>query len=271
MSTKKKGLFLLVVLLALLATALAWPPSPFVMWLSGRGDMVYIPPGSFIMGAPAENVKMVVALPQHVQEMPEGYYFDRHLVTNTQYAAFTEATGHRRPAHWIGGVCPPEQATWPVFGVNFNDAAAYAVWRGKRLPTEAEWEKAARGTDGRLTPWNSGPPTVNVTADQPVGSVKDDESPYGVRDLIHYGEEWTTSLFRPFEDKNAKVDGGLLTGKGITTYMRQGAHRNMTILKTGQLMLLRCVADVPTTPFVACVVGQAVFLIGLVLVRLFDE
>ena len=112
--------------------------------------MVYIPAGEFIMGNNGgfpEDEK-----PQHTVYL-DAYYIDKHEVTNKQYKKFVRSTGHRLPFHWIDGNYPPEQGDYPVVGVSFQDAQAYAKWAGKRLPTEAEWEKAARGTDGRIWPW----------------------------------------------------------------------------------------------------------------------
>ena len=120
---------------------------------SGTKGMVYIPAGEFIMGNnggfPEDET------PQHTVYL-DAYYIDKDEVTNKQYQKFVRATGHRPPLHWIDGNYPTGQGDYPVVGVSFQDAQAYATWAGKRLPTEAEWEKAARGTDGRIWPWGNG-------------------------------------------------------------------------------------------------------------------
>src|SRR5262249_40579891 len=108
--------------------------------------MVFVPGGTFEMGRdngdeferPAHTVKV------------KPFFLDRTEVTNEEYHRFVAATGHRPPANWAGGKIPEGQARFPVVNVSWEDANAYARWANKRLPTEAEWEFAARGTDGRI-------------------------------------------------------------------------------------------------------------------------
>ena len=110
--------------------------------------MVLVPPGLFQMGSleGPENEK-----PRRTLELP-AFYIDKYEVTCEQYARFLKATGRKAPVSWLDGRMPKKLAKYPVVNVTFADAEAYAKWAGKRLPSEAEWEKAARGSDGRIFP-----------------------------------------------------------------------------------------------------------------------
>ena len=106
--------------------------------------MVYVPAGSFAL----ESDHVDIALP--------AYWMDQYEVTNENYARFAEATGRRKPFHWIGGKIPPGQEKFPVYNVTWDDAVAYCTFLGKRLPTVAEWERAARGgVEKTMFPWGN--------------------------------------------------------------------------------------------------------------------
>lgn len=181
-------------------------------------DMVRVPAGPFLMGSSDEEIKKVVRelgggelgpdvqwfsaeRPQHKVYVEE-FYIDKYEVTNRQYKEFVSATMHPMPRHWEGGNYPEGRADHPVVYVSWDDANAYCRWAGKRLPTEIEWEKAARGTDARIWPWgNSFDRTkCNVEAwegsdSKPVGSYPEGVSPYGVHDMAGNVWEWTDSWY----------------------------------------------------------------------------
>jgi len=174
-------------------------------------DMVLIPVGPFLQGtSPQEADRLARKFKYHVSwfggEPPQRTVFlpafriDRYPVTNRRYAAFVAATNHAPPHHWQGKVPARAILDHPVVRVNRADALTYARWAGKRLPAAAEWEKAARGTDGRLYPWGnrfdaracqcdgggSRPPTGTA----PVTAHPRGASPYGVIDMAGNVAEW---------------------------------------------------------------------------------
>ena len=156
--------------------------------------MIEIPEGRFIRGSGTETGR--------ADERPgrtiylSAFMIDKYEVTNAQYLKFIAATGHKEPfnVYGTGSLFEVKKIeTLPVVQVTWHDAADYCQWVGKRLPTEAEWEKAARGTDGRAYPWGDKTPSptrVNFDRDWvelgtllPVGSLPDGVSPYGVHDM----------------------------------------------------------------------------------------
>ena len=113
--------------------------------------MVYVAGGVFVMG---NNGGRANERPEHSRDI-SGFYIDAVPVTNAQYSEFVRACKRDAPFHWQGGLPLVGRENHPVVGVTWLDAAAYVQWAGKRLPTEAEWEKAARGTEGRAYPWGN--------------------------------------------------------------------------------------------------------------------
>jgi formylglycine-generating enzyme required for sulfatase activity len=177
---------------------------------SKNKGMMLIPAGEFTMGTD----KVIISgdeKPVH-QVYLDAYYIDQFEVTNEQYYRFWQATKSHTPDSFseeYGVGKWPERARkhpkHPVTGVSWYDAVAYAKWVGKRLPTEAEWEKAARGTDARLLPWGNSFTVIyaniwngndgydNTIA--PVGSYKEGASPYGVMDMSGNVWEWTADWY----------------------------------------------------------------------------
>ncbi len=127
------------------------------------------------------------------------YYIDTHEVTVRQYALFLKETGHKdnERQRALAREAPNASASegLPVVMVTAPDARDYAEWAGKRLPTEAQWERAARGGDGRLSPWGTTPPVWDKKREPrqivPVMSFPYDVSPFGVFDMAGNAMEWT--------------------------------------------------------------------------------
>ena len=134
--------------------------------------------------------------PSHPRSV-EAFYLDAHEVTNQQYSLYLRGQGKTH-------TYPAAQADYPVVDVDWNDATKYAEWAGKRLPTEKEWEFAARGTDGRIYPWGNeweeGRANIAGTRKSfsKVGQFPRGRSPFGVYDLIGNAGEWTADDFRPY-------------------------------------------------------------------------
>ncbi|HEY7318545.1 MAG TPA: SUMF1/EgtB/PvdO family nonheme iron enzyme [Candidatus Binatia bacterium] len=185
--------------------------------LKNGNEMVRVPGGSFLMG---NSDRPEDERPQHQVNVAE-FLIDRTPVTNAQFAQFMNTKGtqaadgqrwydiddndariHRRREQWTADTGFENH---PVVEASWYGAVAYCAWLGKRLPTEAEWEKAARGTDGRKFPWGNEPPDrsrahfgAGWNDLQPVGSLAKGASPYGVLDLAGNGWEWVSSAYVPY-------------------------------------------------------------------------
>ena len=179
--------------------------------------MLRVPAGAFLMGSDngPEDER-----PQHRVEVTE-FFIDRNKVTNGQFANFLNAVGtrgprgenyydvedndarvHRREGKWQVDAGHEDR---PVVEASWPGALAYCAWAGKRLPTEAEWEKAARGTDGRKYPWGNDPPDrsrahfgAGWNDLRAVGTLPKGGSPYGALDMPGNGWEWVSSAYRPY-------------------------------------------------------------------------
>jgi iron(II)-dependent oxidoreductase len=190
---------------------------------------VAIPSGKFLMGTNLKNAD-AASHPQHEVNL-KAYRIDKYPVTNAQYARFIAATGHRAPSDWKDGRIPQGALMYPVTMVSWYDASAYAKWAGKRLPTEAEWEKAARGTDGRRWPWgNSMDPArlntyYNVGSASNVTNYANGVSPYGVFDMAGNVDQWVEDDFLPYQGTDAPAD----IFKGKVAVAQNDQDRSMKI------------------------------------------
>jgi len=176
----------------------------------GEPEMILIPAGEFLMGSdPAKDRHADDnELPQHTICLPD-YYIAKTPVTNAQYAAFVQATGQDPPGYWTHGKPPKGLEDHPVVYISWYDAVAYCNWLSQvteelyRLPSEAEWEKAARGRDGSIYPWSNESPRHDrlnfggyVGHTTPVGEYSPQgDSPYRATDMSGNVWEWTRSLW----------------------------------------------------------------------------
>lgn len=168
--------------------------------------MILIPAGKFTMGS---DTRLSDEGPKHTVNL-RSYWIDKYEVTNLQYQQFIEATGRHSPQHFQNRTFPKGKVDHPVTYVSWHDAKEYCQWAGKRLPTDEEWEKAARGTDGRTFPWGdefdesrANTPvrwgSLNQEGDtSPVGAFKSGVSPYGLYDMAGNVWEWTDSWYRQY-------------------------------------------------------------------------
>lgn len=169
--------------------------------------MIKIPAGEFTMGT--DDLKTDVQNRPSFKVNVGEYYIDKYPVTNAQYALFVAETGHRAPLNWVKGRIPADLEKHPVTMISWFDAKAYAEWAGKRLPTEAEWEKAARGTDGRRWPWGNQMDSTklntyyNIGNTTEVGRFPQGASPYGVMDMAGNVQEWVANDFIPYGGTSA--------------------------------------------------------------------
>jgi len=176
--------------------------------------MVTIPAGPFTMGSdggPDDEA------PAHEVDVAE-FEIDQFQVTNGDFAIFVEATGHQTDAEKARSA-----NTWqsyadgkdnhPVVKVSWNDAVAFCKWLDKRLPTEAEWEKAARGNDGYVYPWGNeyDPQKANgkdraIRSTTAAGSFPEGASPYGVMDMAGNVWEWVADWYEAYPDSSHQSD-----------------------------------------------------------------
>lgn len=253
----------------LLTLILAIVYAPVAHSAEPPAGMVWVPDGEFRMGTPDGSPGLADERPERLVFL-HAFFLDRFEVTNQDYAAFVRSTGHRPPANnnpastlWDGTVSPPTLATHPVVNVSWEDAVAYCRWSGKRLPTEAEWEKAARGTDGRRYPWGNDWDWANANSASywagrtvefqsgadwdafwikgegatiakekgvngevltlPVGSFSNGVSPYGIHDLAGNAAEWVQDWYDPNYYRTAPSTDPAGPERGAIKAMRGGS------------------------------------------------
>lgn len=171
--------------------------------------MARVPEGIYLAGETDEPVWV------------DEFHIDTFPTSNADYARFCAAVGYRTPRHWEGGRCPRRLYDHPVVEVSWKDAAAYAEWAGKSLPTAEQWEKAARGTTGTIYPWGdqktAAKCNVRETGIESTTSVSryhSGVSPYGVYDMVGNVWEWCSTPTRPgrYELKGSAFTSPLFRG-----------------------------------------------------------
>ncbi|MEW6730365.1 MAG: bifunctional serine/threonine-protein kinase/formylglycine-generating enzyme family protein [Acidobacteriota bacterium] len=227
-------------------------------------NMLLVPAGPFRMGSDSGSPDLY---PEH-EVYVRAFYIDRTEVTNHQYRAFCDATGRSYPEN------PPWDTNYflanpdhPVIGIGWEEARAYAAWIGKRLPSEAEWEKAARGQQSYLWPWGNTPAMnlANLDGDEdsfiytaPAGSFLVGVSPYGALDMIGNVWEWVEDNYQPypgnkqsnqFYGKNYRVlrGGGYVNGpaKSVLNAAFRGFATPVVNNELRFAIGFRCATDIP--------------------------
>jgi len=219
--------------------------------------MILIPEGPFTMGIDREELLQIFALdgkenPVFATEVPakqvhvDAYYIDKYPVTNARYAKFINETSHREPLLWDHpGWNDPEQ---PVVGLGWDDARAYAAWARKEIPSEAQWEKAARGNDRRWWPWGNdfiagycNSAELGIGRTTVVTRLSQGASPYGCLDMS--GNVWEMCE-GSWIDNSPLMKGGCFLGRA--TFVRVSARWSPEDPLNGAHWLgFRCVKEIP--------------------------
>jgi formylglycine-generating enzyme required for sulfatase activity len=230
------------------------------------GEMVLIPGGEFVMGSNLkykdkkedEKGDYSNAYPEHKGNLPD-YLIDKYEVTNEEFMTFAMEEGYAGEAAEEGKdwrlFATIDKMNVPVVYITWKDAEAYCKAKGKRLPTEAEWEKAARGTEGFKYPWGNewedGHARTAETGREAtdVGSY-DDVSPFGVHDMLGNVQEWTASAYEPYkggkaDPKAAGKNLRVIRGLSYLHRAKQGNlwNRDATEPTTLAFYGARCAAD----------------------------
>lgn len=209
--------------------------------------MVYVPAGTFTMGSTdSDSQARSDEKPAHQVDL-DGYWIYKNDVTVGEYKNFCAATNTKMP-YLAAGFSADNQ---PIVNVSWNDAEAYCTWAGTTLPSEAQWEKAARGTDGRIYPWGNEfdkskcwTEESGATHTAPVGSFPDGASPYGCLDMTgnvwqwcsdRYGEDYYANSL--FSNPTGPDNGGDRVLRGGSWRRQSNRSRSAARLSGGQLCL----------------------------------
>ncbi|MCI0576417.1 MAG: SUMF1/EgtB/PvdO family nonheme iron enzyme [Chloroflexi bacterium] len=227
------------VLLLLLLVAGAFLLVPrFFRTLPASAGMVRVPAGAYTVGLEGDGSNYAAVRQVELDE----FWIDRYEVSNGQYAEYVAETDGPRPSTWDGGSAPAGQADYPVQGASWAMASAYCEWANKRLPTEAEWEVAARGAAGLLFPWGNEAGLVRLPqgSSYPVGTVPANRSQFGLFDAAGNVWEWVDE---PYE---AVPNGQFVLRGGAHDFLKDMAYRlvgDPTVPTMFATAGFRCAAD----------------------------
>jgi sulfatase modifying factor 1 len=229
--------------------AAPWPAEPFGdahrgdIWVSPTDgkEMVYVPAGEFVMGSrQGEGDADDDEHPQRRVYL-DAFWIDKCEVTVGEYRGFCEATGRTMPQKPRGGESREWEEDHPIVNVSWEEATAYGRWAGKRLPTEAEWEKAARGEDGRKYPWGNAEAAdsqCNRSGEgdgyqytSPVGSFPSGASPYGCLDMAGNVREWCEDWHGSDYYASAPSRNPKGPASGRNRVLRGGSFQNTRLLR----------------------------------------
>ena len=207
------------------------PPSGSALpnWQQAGIELIKIPAGKFLYGDDKKPVYL------------DEFWISRTPITNRQYQVFVTVTGYKPPKHWGGSRVHPSKQNHPVVNVTWNDAQEFCAWAGVFLPTEQQWEKAARGTDGREYPWGNEPPTAelcnfdnNVGDTTPVGRHSPQgDSPYGLVDMTGNVWEWCEDTYDGDTSRRVVRGGAFFNNRQDVRCAAR--HRNNPINVSGYL------------------------------------
>lgn len=207
-------------------------------------EMVLVPAGEFIMGSNPDEPSWDNEYPKHTVYL-DAFYIDKYEVTNSRYQSCVDAGQCSSPSETKSDTRKryfgePKFAVYPVIYVDWAQANTFCEWEGKRLPTEAEWEKAARGTDGQTYPWGSAEPScdvANYTSEcvgdtTPVGAYPAGASPYGALDMGGNVWEWVADWYQadyyvnsPLQNPQGPSEGEYRILRGGSWHMRDSVVR----------------------------------------------
>jgi len=193
-------------------------------------EMVYIPAGNFLMGSELSDRNQ---RPQH-KVFLDAFWIDQTEVTNAQYQECVKEGACGSP-HEVDYFKDSKYNNHPIIYVSWDEAQTFCAWAGKRLPTEAEWEKTARGDDGRTYPWGNLKPNSSLTnyfdnkkGSSEVGSYPAGASPYGAMDMAGNVWEWTADWYSPEYYKISPVRNPMGPEFGEKRVVRGGSWFSLT-------------------------------------------